>query len=217
MSGIATATRAMVTAAASLGGKARVLETRKTAPGLRLIDKWAVLIGGGQNHRIGLFDMMMIKDNHIASAGGIKPAIDRAGSYLEHKGIQVPVEVEVRTLEEVKEVLEVIEAGQGSCITRIMLDNMALSDPSKPGGVDISLLIQAMGLINTAVKAASEADPSSESSRLLNRLETEASGNISLESVGVVSATGVSFVSVGVLTHSVKALDISLNIVTQHV
>jgi nicotinate-nucleotide pyrophosphorylase (carboxylating) len=211
MSGIATATRAMVTAAASLGGKAKVLETRKTVPCLRLVDKWAVLIGGGQNHRIGLFDMMMIKDNHIAAAGGIKQAVHRAASYLDQQGMNVPVEVEVRTLDEVKEVLEVIESGNGSCITRIMLDNMAVADPSKPGGVDVTMLIQAITLISDATKKASAGN--SEAGKVLCRMETEASGNINLDSVSVVSATGVTFVSVGALTHSVKALDISLNII----
>lgn len=106
MSGIATATSAMVKEVEGSGAK--ILETRKTVPGLRLPDKWAVLIGGGCNHRMGLFDMMMIKDNHIAAAGGIKEAVSLARKYLKENELNIGVEVEARTLEEVKEALELI-------------------------------------------------------------------------------------------------------------
>lgn len=100
MSGIATATSKMV--AKCTGTKAQVLETRKTVPGLRLLDKWAVLIGGGTNHRMGLFDMIMIKDNHIAAAGGLRQAVDQACLFVRsNPDRKIPVEVETRTLEEV--------------------------------------------------------------------------------------------------------------------
>lgn len=202
MSGIATATRAMVEAAAAGGGGAKVLETRKTAPGLRLVDKWAVLIGGGHNHRMGLYDMFMIKDNHVAAAGGIAAAVARVDEYISKHGLQgTPVEVETRTLEEVDEIIEIISSGRSKVVTRIMLDNMAKSDSSKPGGVDVSILKAAVAKIKDNPAVAS--------------VETEASGNVTLDSVGVVSSTGVTYVSVGALTHSVKALDISLKIVTR--
>jgi nicotinate-nucleotide pyrophosphorylase (carboxylating) len=99
MSGIATATRRMVAQCA--GTSAKVLETRKTVPGLRLLDKWAVLIGGGCNHRMGLFDMIMIKDNHIAAAGGLRQAVDLACAYVRKADRPISIEVETRTLEEV--------------------------------------------------------------------------------------------------------------------
>ncbi|GIL94792.1 hypothetical protein Vretimale_941 [Volvox reticuliferus] len=110
MSGIATATAAMVSALDGLPTK--VLETRKTAPGLRLLDKWAVLIGGGTNHRMGLYDMMMIKDNHIAAAGGIRAAVQRAEDYIRDQGLgsSMSIEVETSDLAEVDEVVEILRA-----------------------------------------------------------------------------------------------------------
>ncbi|OUC06245.1 nicotinate-nucleotide pyrophosphorylase [Litorilinea aerophila] len=167
MSGIATLTRRYV--AAVQGTRAQILDTRKTAPGLRLLDKWAVALGGGKNHRIGLYDMVLIKENHILAAGGIRAAVEkvRAGDPR-----QRPIEVEVKNLDELREALA-LEVDQ------IMLDNMTLEE-----------MRAAVALVNGAVPL-------------------EASGNVSLETVAAVAATGVDYISVGKLTHSVEALDIS--------
>ncbi|XP_057445427.1 nicotinate-nucleotide pyrophosphorylase [carboxylating], chloroplastic [Lotus japonicus] len=189
MSGIATLTKAMADAASP----AYILETRKTAPGLRLLDKWAVLIGGGRNHRMGLFDMVMIKDNHISAAGGVTNALKTVDLYLEQKNLKMEVEVETRTLEEVEEVLGYASQTKTS-LTRIMLDNMVV--PLTNGDVDISMLKEAVRLVN-------------------GRFETEASGNVTLETVHEIGQSGVTFISSGSLTHSVKALDISLKIDTE--
>ena len=180
MSGIATLAASMAAAAAP----ARILETRKTVPGLRVLDKWAVLIGGGNNHRMGLFDMVMIKDNHIAAAGGIAAAVQRTGEYLQAHGLGgTPVEVECATVADVEEVLHCCSTPLGACVTRVMLDNMSAD-----------AMRQAVSLV-------------------AGRLETEASGNVTLETLPRIAATGVDFISSGALTHSVIALDISLNIV----
>ncbi len=120
MSGIATKTRHIVKLLE--GTKAKVLDTRKTTPGIRLLEKWAVKIGGGVNHRFGLYDMMMIKDNHIDFAGSIEAAIEKANSYQIKKGLNIPIEVEARNLDEVKEIMR---AGN---IQRIMLDNFSYAD-----------------------------------------------------------------------------------------
>lgn len=189
MSGIATLTKAMADAAAP----ARILETRKTAPGLRLVDKWAVLIGGGENHRMGLFDMVLIKDNHISAAGGISNAIKSVDLYLQQRNLKMNVEVETRTLEEVHEVLHYATQNKTS-LTRMMLDNMVVPLPS--GDVDVSMLKEAVDIIN-------------------GRFETEASGNVTLQTIQKIGQTGVTYISSGALTHSVKALDISLKIDTE--
>lgn len=192
MSGIATATSKMVAKCA--GTKAQVLETRKTVPGLRLLDKWAVLIGGGTNHRMGLFDMIMIKDNHIAAAGGLRQAVDQACLFVRsNPDRKIPVEVETRTLEEVTQAIECLGNDEDKLITRIMLDNMVRKDESCPGGVDISMLVEAVKMID-------------------GRCETEASGNVTLSTVGAIAQSGCNFISCGALTHSVMALDISFNI-----
>jgi nicotinate-nucleotide pyrophosphorylase (carboxylating) len=192
MSGIATATAAMVQQ--TQGTNARILETRKTVPGLRLPDKWAVLIGGGVNHRMGLFDMVMIKDNHVTAAGGVEPAIKRAQDYLRRKRAEhIPIEVETRTLEEVKEVLQLLQTDKHCMVTRLMLDNMTKRDPSAPGGIDVSMLREAVQLVS-------------------GQIETEASGNVTVDTVKTIAETGVTFISCGALTHSVQALDISLKI-----
>lgn len=183
MSGIATATRRMVDAVAS--HRTKILDTRKTAPGLRLLDKWAVLAGGGQNHRIGLFDMIMIKDNHIAAAGGIRQAIEAAQTYRSLHAQPLRIEVETRTLDEVDEVLAV------GGIDVIMLDNMTTLDAN--GTLDTSMLERAVRRID-------------------GRYETEASGNVTQATVAAIAATGVDAISSGALTHSVKALDISLKV-----
>lgn len=172
MSGIATVTRSVVDAVS--GTKARILDTRKTTPGLRYIEKMAVRIGGGVNHRFGLYDMIMLKDNHIDYAGGIPQAMERVRTYLNEQGLHIPVEIEARTLDEVRAALE--QEG----VTRIMLDNF---DPPE--------LKVAVDLID-------------------KRVETEASGGITPDRVRAYAETGVDFISMGALTHSVKSLDLSL-------
>lgn len=169
MSGIATATRQMVDLIA--GTKAQLLDTRKTVPGHRLTDKLAVKHGGGTNHRMGLYDMAMIKDNHIKAAGGISKAIKQVKATLP---ISVKVEVETTNMDEVKEAL------QGGAEI-IMLDNMSSE-----------MMKKAVALIG-------------------NNAATEASGNITHERIREVAETGVDFISVGALTHSVRALDMSMN------
>ena len=169
MSGIATATRRFVDAVA--GTKATILDTRKTVPGLRLFDKEAVRLGGGSNHRIGLFDMVLIKENHIAAAGGsISEAVRRVRA---HDARKRPIEVEVKNLDELGEALAL-------GLDRIMLDNMSRE------------------AMREAVRICA------------GRCPLEASGNVTLANVADVAATGVDFISVGALTHSVQALDISL-------
>jgi nicotinate-nucleotide pyrophosphorylase (carboxylating) len=181
MSGIATMTKAYAEAASP----AIMLETRKTVPGLRVIDKWAVLIGGGKNHRIGLFDMVMIKDNHIAAAGGIANAVEACEKYLKENGLStVKIEVEARTMDEVRTVIDLLDDPnvETASVSRLMLDNMSVDD-----------MRDAVKLIN-------------------GRIETEASGNVTLNTVHAIGQTGVTYISSGALTHSVSALDISLNI-----
>lgn len=182
MSGIATATHHMVHAASPFGS--RILDTRKTAPGLRLLDKWAVKLGGGENHRIGLFDMILIKDNHIAAAGSIEQAIYAAQQFRTANNPNLEIEVETRTLDEVSRAL----ATGG--IDRLLLDNMVVVDGDE---INTSMLESAVELVG-------------------GRYATEASGNVTLKTVPAIAATGVDFISSGALTHSVKALDISLKI-----
>jgi nicotinate-nucleotide pyrophosphorylase (carboxylating) len=172
MSGIATLTRRFVQAME--GTRCRVLDTRKTTPGLRHVEKWAVRIGGGLNHRMGLYDMVMIKDNHADMAGGISRAIAAVKAYQHQLGRELPIEVEVRNMKELEEVL--ITGG----VDRIMLDNFGLDD------------------LRLAVK------------RVRRRMATEASGGITLENAHDYAATGVDYISVGALTHSVGSLDLSL-------
>lgn len=193
MSGIATFTQKMARAAER--GGARLLDTRKTVPGLRLLDKWSVLIGGGLNHRIGLFDMLMIKDNHIAAAGGIAEAIAAAESYLTEHGMKKPIEVETRTLREVQAVLDILDSedGHSQVVTRVMLDNMT-SSVHPGGGIDVQMLKAAVDMIGG------------------RDIETEASGNVTLANIEEIARTGVQYISCGALTHSVTSLDISLNI-----
>ncbi|MEZ4702482.1 MAG: carboxylating nicotinate-nucleotide diphosphorylase [Rhodothermales bacterium] len=183
MSGIATMTRRMADAVGI--HPARILDTRKTAPGLRLVDKWAVRLGGGENHRIGLYDRILIKDNHIAAAGGIATVLSAAAAYRSAKDPALRIEIEARTLDEVRAVL----AAGGADI--ILLDNMVRLDAD--GRVDASMLLEAVRLVG-------------------GRLVTEASGNVTLDTVPAIAATGVDFISSGALTHSVSALDISLKI-----
>ena len=173
LSGIATVTRKFVEAIS--GTKARILDTRKTAPGLRVLDKYAVRCGGGQNHRLDLSDGVLIKNNHIALAGGIKNALERA--HRNRRG-QQPIEVEVRTLAELEDALAFgAEA--------ILLDNMPVTD------------------VRAAVERCTKAD---------RRIPLEASGGINLENVRAYAETGVDYISVGALTHSAPAVDMSLRI-----
>lgn len=181
MSGIATATRRMVDAVAEQ--PATILDTRKTAPGLRALDKWAVRLGGGENHRMGLYDQVLVKENHIAAAGGIDAALEQVRAYLRETDRELLVEIETRTIEEVEAVLE---AGGAD---RILLDNMAaLRDDDT---LDTSRLARAVD-------------------RIGERAQTEASGNVTLDTVAEIARTGVDFISSGAITHSVRALDLSL-------
>lgn len=167
MSGIATQTYKLVTAIK--GTKAVILDTRKTAPGLRIFDKMAVQIGGGQNHRFGLFDMVLIKDNHISAAGNITKAVEEVRAKNKNN---LKIEVEIKNHFELKEAIELN-------VDRILLDNMTVRE------------------IRQAVKITN------------GRIPLEASGNITIENVKTIAKTGVDFISSGMLTHSVKALDIS--------
>lgn len=172
MSAIATKTRRF--RALIDGTGAQILDTRKTTPNFRLPEKWAVAIGGGGNHRIGLYDMIMLKDNHIDMAGGIEHAINRTKDYLRTLNRSLAIEIETRNIEEVKEVLRV-------------------------GGVDVIMLD------NMSTDAMSEAV-----SLIGGRFKTEASGGIDESTIRKVAETGVDYISVGALTHSVKSLDLSL-------
>ena len=125
MSGIATMTHRYQQALIDAGTKTRVLDTRKTTPGLRMLEKQAVKIGGGMNHRIGLFDMILLKDNHVDFAGGIENAIDRCHAYLQEKGLDLKIEIEVRNFDELQQVLD-----HGG-VNRIMLDNFSVADTKK--------------------------------------------------------------------------------------
>jgi nicotinate-nucleotide pyrophosphorylase (carboxylating) len=170
LSGIATQTHEVVEKVKGTG--LQILDTRKTTPGLRLLEKWAVTQGGGKNHRMGLYDMIMLKDNHVDSAGGIEQAILRTKDYLKEKNLSLKIEVETRNLEEVKLALK-------HGVDRIMFDNFTPN-----------LCKEAVKLVDGAA-------------------ETEASGGINLDNIKDYAHTGVNYISVGSLTHSVKALDIS--------
>ncbi|HEY6370490.1 MAG TPA: carboxylating nicotinate-nucleotide diphosphorylase, partial [Candidatus Sulfotelmatobacter sp.] len=187
MSGIATLTRKFVEAVS--GTKARILDTRKTAPGLRVIDKNAVRCGGGQNHRLDLSDGVLIKNNHIALAGGIVPALERA--IRNRRGSQI-IEVEVRTLEE----LDLALANGGEAF---LLDNMSVED------------------VRRAVERCSQPDlhKSMQKDPLKDGriIPLECSGGIRLENVRAYAETGVDFISVGLLTHSPQAVDMSMRVV----
>ncbi len=173
MCGIATETARYVKELA--GTHTQLLDTRKTAPGLRVLDKMAVKHGGGTNHRMGLYDMAMIKDNHIKMAGGIAKAVEQVRSSIPS---DIKIEVEATNLDEVQ---QAIEAGADI----IMLDNM--SNPA---------MTEAVTVIRKADKG----------------IKTEASGNMSIERLREVAETGVDYISVGALTHTVKGMDISMNI-----
>jgi len=173
MCGIATATRQYVEAVA--GTKAKILDTRKTVPGLRILDKYAVRIGGGTNHRFGLSNAVLIKDNHIEAAGGIGEAVARARQGASHT---LKIEVEVKNFRELNEALQ---AG----VDIIMLDNMSIPE-----------MREAVLHVN-------------------GKVPLEASGNVTLATVRQIAETGVDFISIGALTHSVKAADLSLLVMNQ--
>ena len=172
LSGIATMTRAFVRAVE--GTRAVILDTRKTAPGLRAVDRLAVRLGGGTNHRLGLFDMALVKENHITAAGGITEAVRRVRARVP---AGVPIEVEVRTLAELREALDLAP-------DRILVDNMTVEE------------------MRDAVRIAA------------GRVPLEASGGVRLDTAAEIARTGVDYISVGALTHSVRALDISLEVET---
>ncbi|MBM4175181.1 MAG: carboxylating nicotinate-nucleotide diphosphorylase [Ignavibacteria bacterium] len=173
MSGVATLTNKFVEIVK--GTDARILDTRKTIPGWRYLDKLAVEIGGGKNHRFGLFDMFLIKDNHIVAAKGITNAVMLCKKYRDEKKMKYKIEVEVKNLEELLEALQLN-------VDRIMLDNFIIDDMRK------------------AVELTDK------------KCELEVSGGVNLESVRAIAETGVDYISIGALTHSVKALDISLEL-----
>lgn len=171
MSGVATATR-LIVEEAKKGGNAHIAETRKTTPTLRALEKYAVMVGGGHNHRFCLSDAAMIKDNHVDAVGSLSLAVKTLREKLGHT---VKIEVEARNFDELDEAIE-----SGADI--IMLDNMSCEDMAK-----------AVATVN-------------------GRAKTEASGNVTLKNVAAVAATGVDIISLGALTHSVMAMDISMKI-----
>lgn len=172
LSGIATITSGFVREVEDLGVK--IADTRKTTPGIRSLEKYAVSVGGGYNHRMGLYDAVMIKDNHIKEAGGIKKAVSIIRS---HYGSEFKIEVETQSLEQVREAMD-------STVDIIMLDNMNTDEMSR------------------AVKMVDK------------RFMLEASGGITMETVRSVAETGVDLISVGAITHSAEALDISLDMLS---
>ncbi|MCB0555807.1 MAG: carboxylating nicotinate-nucleotide diphosphorylase [Phaeodactylibacter sp.] len=175
MSGIATLSNRFKFEVEDLPVK--ILDTRKTTPLIRLLEKWAVRLGGCHNYRFGLYDWIMVKDNHIDACGGIRQALERVEKYQQEHNLQLGVTVEVRNLVELYEVLEVGK------VTRILLDNF-----------EIPLLKEAVATVG-------------------KRFETEASGGITIHNVRQFALTGVDFVSVGALTHSVHSLDLSLKVI----
>jgi len=172
MSGIATYTAKLNKRIAHTNAK--LLDTRKTTPNFRIPEKWAVEIGGGVNHRFALYDMILLKDNHIDFAGGIQKAVNAANEYVQQTGKVLKIEVETRNITEVEEALKT------KGLARIMLDNMSPVEMKK-----------AIGLIN-------------------GKYETEASGGITEKNIAEIAETGVDYISVGALTHSIKSLDLSL-------
>lgn len=171
MSGVATITRRYQDELKGL--KTRVLDTRKTTPGMRMLEKEAVKIGGGTNHRIGLFDMILIKDNHEDFAGGLEKAVERARAYCAENGKNLKIEVEVRSLDDIRRLMAI------GGVDRVMFDNFTPE-----------LTREAVKLVN-------------------GTMETESSGGITLGNLRQYGETGVDFISVGAITHSVKGLDMS--------
>lgn len=185
LSGIATLTRAFVDRI--LGTSCRILDTRKTAPGMRLLEKQAVLHGGGVNHRIGLYDMVLIKDNHIASAGSIRAAVTAVREFLTTREFRVQfqqdadrIQLEVEVTSEAQ-LREAIACG----VNRLLLDNQSVES--------LKRLVQVARALDSKV-------------------ELEASGNVTLESVAAIAATGVNYISAGAITHSAPVADFSLQV-----
>ncbi|AEV32380.1 nicotinate-nucleotide pyrophosphorylase [Owenweeksia hongkongensis DSM 17368] len=172
MSGIATRTHHIVKLIE--GTPTKLLDTRKTTPNMRALEKYAVTVGGGYNHRMGLYDMIMLKDNHVDFAGGIINAIDKAHEYIKENGLDIGIEVETRNLEELQQVID-----KGG-VQRVMFDNYSIEDT-----------IKALNMVG-------------------GKFETESSGGITETTIRSYAETGVDFISVGALTHSVKSLDLSL-------
>jgi len=171
MSGISTAAHQFVKAVE--GTKAKILDTRKTLPGFRILDKYAVKTGGAENHRMGLFDMFLIKDNHIAAAGSVSKAVENVLKFKKENRLKAKIEIEIKNISEFKEALALD-------VDWIMLDNMKADE------------IRKCVSLNKGKK------------------KLEVSGNVSIDTVGKLAETGVDFISSGSLTHSVKALDLSL-------
>ena len=184
MSGIATTTHRYQSLIEDTG--CHVLDTRKTTPGLRYLEKEAVKIGGGMNHRIGLFDMILLKDNHVDFAGGITNALTRARDYCREKGKDLRIEIETRNEDEIREALAT------NIPDRIMLDNFT---PERTK--------QAVALIRDWEKTAGR------------HMEIESSGGITINTLRDYAVCGVDFISVGALTHSVKGLDMSFKAVKE--
>ena len=182
MSGVATTAHKYQSLIADTG--CHVLDTRKTTPGLRYLEKEAVAIGGGMNHRIGLFDMILLKDNHVDFAGGITNALTRARDYCKAKGKDLRIEIEVRTFDEISEALAT------NIPDRIMLDNFT-PDKTK----------EAVDIIRSWEKENKK------------HIEIESSGGITIDTLRDYAVCGVDFISVGALTHSVKSLDMSFKAV----
>ncbi|HPB02518.1 MAG TPA: carboxylating nicotinate-nucleotide diphosphorylase [Bacteroidales bacterium] len=172
LSGIATQTNKMVKILE--GTQVKILDTRKTTPLLRELEKMAVRIGGGYNHRFGLFDMILIKDNHVDFAGGITKALNQTKQYLTNKKLDLEIEIEVRNMQELKEALD------ANIASRILIDNF------KPHEMK-----EAVEFVN-------------------GRIQTEASGGITIDNLREYAETGVDFISSGALTHHIKSLDLSL-------
>lgn len=182
MSGIATLTKQF--ADRLYGHKTKLLDTRKTTPNFRLLEKEAVRIGGGVNHRFGLYDMIMLKDNHIAYCGGIENAINAAWKYLQKNKLNLKIEIETRNLEDVQNAIAV---GKGK-VFRIMLDNFTPEQVAEA----LKLIAEVAGDFG---------------------IETEASGGINLDNIEDYAETGVDYVSVGALIHQARSLDLSLKAV----
>ncbi len=185
LSGVASLTSKFVKKVAATGAK--ILDTRKTVPGMRFLDKYAVTCGGGVNHRFGLYDMVLIKDNHIAAAGTIKDAVSRIDKFTRREDFQerfyiapdeLEIEVEIETPEQLREAV-------GSGVKRLLLDNQSIDRLAE--------------LVATARKIA-------------DGLILEASGNVNLDTVADIARTGVDYISIGALTHSAPSSDFSLNI-----
>src|SRR6185312_15848040 len=172
MSGIATQANDLMQLCK--GTNTKVIDTRKTTPGIRLLEKWAVVIGGATNHRWGLYDMILIKDNHVECAGGPRQAIESTLAYLKKNKKKLAIEIEASNM---KQVREIVATGG---VQRILLDNFTPME-----------LVKAIRLIK-------------------GKYETEASGGITRENLGNFAHSGVDYISVGALTHSVKSLDMSL-------